>query len=136
LIKDAKIKHSKYIQSLDDLPDDKKHFMSKMIKIKIDIKYMFLYNDDLADGIANGNVGTLKNYIIDTKHDNQIEILVFDFYEYDIGFNRRSAFVITSHILSKLVVPMSVEEFNKLTPIKRVSAKINTAPSRFDWYFK
>jgi hypothetical protein len=53
-----------------------------MIKIKIDIKYMFLYNDDLADGIANG-----KNYIMDTKHDNQIEILVFDFYEYDISFN-------------------------------------------------
>ena len=134
--KDAKLKHTKYIQSLDDLPDDKKHFMSNMIKIKIDIKYMFLYNDDLTDGIANGTVGTLKNYIMDSKDEKQIEILFFDFYENDIGYNRRSAFLITPHIVSKLVIPMSVEQLKKLTPIKRVSAKINIAPSRFDWYFK
>jgi putative transposon-encoded protein len=134
--KDAKLKHTKYIQSLDMLPDDKKHFMSNMIKIKIDIKYMFLYNDDISDGIANGTVGTLKNYIMDTKHENQIDILFFDFYENDIGYNRRSSFVITPHILSKLVVSMSDEQLKKLTPIKRVSAKINIAPSRFDWYFK
>ena len=134
--KDAKFKHNKYIHSLEELDDEKKHYMPNMIKIQLNIKYMLLYNDDVPDGIANGTVGILRNYTMHKKQKDQIDTLFFDFLEDDVGFNRRTSFMITGHVLNRLILPMTTAELKKLTPIKRATAKINIAPTRYDWVFQ
>ena len=121
---------------MEELVDEKKHYMPHLIKIQLNIKYMIVDNDDVPEGIANETVGSLRNYIMHEKQQDQIDTLLFDLLEEDVGYNRICSFTITNHILKKLVLPMSLAEVKKLTPIKRASAKINIASSRFKWSFQ
>ena len=70
------------------------------------------------------------------KQKDQIDTLFFDFLEDDVGLNRRTSFMITGHVLNRLILPMTTAELKKLTPIKRATAKINIAPTRYDWVFQ
>ena len=127
--------YNRHIQTLLNLDDEDKHWMPNEIKIKIGTRYILLFNEDVPDGLANGTVGILRNYVFDRKCPEKIEILFLDFLEDDVGLDRRNNFSITQNILNRLVEPMSKNDLKALTPIKRSVAKINIAPTRFDWCF-
>ena len=67
-------------------------------KAKRESGYILLFNEDIPDGLANGAVGILRNYVFDRKCPEKIEILLFDFLEDEVGLDRRNNFININNI--------------------------------------
>jgi len=120
--------YNAYKYKITGLSDYVKHNMPDVLKIKIGIRYMLVYNLNVPDGLANGTVGCLVNFIqcenTQTTNDDsinldQLEYLFFDFYEEDVGNEQRQNLIITDTLLKRLHRKMSKNEIQKYTSIKR-----------------